>query len=95
MTRRVLIGLALAAVWTCGPMAQNVSDDLSSPTLRIGWSEFKQLYDEGKVLVVDVRDEGGFAAGHIPKARLIPLEDVEARAPELKKQKLPVVTYCS
>ena len=95
MTRRILIGLALAAVWTCGPVAQDVPDDPSSPKLRIAWSEFKKLYDDGKVVVVDVRDAAGFAAGHIPKARLIPLEDVESRAAELKKQKLPIVTYCS
>ena len=75
--------------------AAPTADDISSSKLRIAWAEFKKLYDEGKVIVVDVRDEAGFAAGHIPKARLIPLEDVESRASELKKQKLPVVTYCS
>ena len=35
------------------------------------------------------------AAGHIPGAILIPLQDVVRRAGELRAAKKPVVTYCA
>ena len=91
----MIAALALVVGIAIGPAVAQTADDLSSPKLRIAWSEFKRLYDEEKVLVVDVRDGGAFAAGHIPNARLIPLDEIEVRAKDLKKQKLPVVTYCS
>jgi rhodanese-related sulfurtransferase len=69
--------------------------DVSSPKLRIGWEEFKKLYDAKKVVVVDVRDKGAFEAGHIPDSRSVPLDEVERRAAELKKLKKPIVTYCA
>jgi 3-mercaptopyruvate sulfurtransferase SseA len=94
MTRPFLLTLALVVATTCAG-AQTVPDDASSPKLRVGWTEFKKLYDEGKVVVVDVRDCGSFEAGHIPKARCVPLNEIEARTAELKKLKLPIVTYCA
>ena len=94
MTRLFLLTLALVVASTCAG-AQTVPDDAASPKLRVGWTEFKKLYDEGKVVVVDVRDCGSFEAGHIPKARCVPVNEIEARAVELKKLKLPIVTYCA
>jgi rhodanese-related sulfurtransferase len=94
MTRRFLVLAAAALVLGCsGAVAQE--DALSSPKLRIGWDEFKKLYDENKVVVLDVRGEGAYQTGHIPGARSIPLDDVEKRIAELKKVKKPIVTYCA
>ena len=45
--------------------------------------------------VLDVRENDEFAAGHLPKARHIPLKELEARLPELAKFKeKPVIVTC-
>lgn len=96
MTRRALLltaGLAVLSA-ACGAAAQG-GGDISSPKLRVAWAEFKKLHESGKVVVVDVRDEASFAAGHIPGATNIPGGEVEKRARELKKLKRPIVTYCA
>jgi rhodanese-related sulfurtransferase len=94
MIRILMLMMAAALVLGCsGAVAQE--DDISSPKLRIGWDEFKKLYDENKVVVVDVRGEAAYQTGHIPGARSIPLGDVEKRIVELKKLKKPIVTYCA
>jgi rhodanese-related sulfurtransferase len=63
--------------------------------LRVSFEEFKKLYDRGEVLVVDVRSAESYQAGHIPGAISVPLDAVEARIPELKKEKRAIVTYCT
>jgi Rhodanese-like domain len=95
MKRLVLMVVPLLAFAVAAARAQSDDEVLSSPKLRITWDEFKKKYDGGKVIVVDVRDAGSFAAGHIPKALSVPLPEIERRAPELKKLKKPVVLYCA
>jgi rhodanese-related sulfurtransferase len=94
MRRRLFVLVAAMCALSCS-VGLGQEDDVSSPKLRIGWDEFKKLYDEKKVVVVDVRDLGSFEAGHIPGSRLVPLDEVEKRAADLKKLKKPVVTYCA
>lgn len=67
----------------------------SSPELRISFDEFRKLYDAGQVLVLDTRGQAAYEAGHIAGAEWLPLDAVEARIPELKKEKRPIITYCS
>lgn len=95
MTRRALLLMTGLAVFgaACGTAAQ--TGGTSSPKLRIAWAEFKKLHDSGKVAIVDVRDEASYAAGHVPGAKLIPAEEIGKRAGELKKLKVPIVTYCA
>jgi len=94
VTRRLFVLVAtMCALNSSVGRSQEV--DVSSPKLRIGWEEFKKLYDAKKVVVVDVRDKGAFEAGHIPDSRSVPLDEVERRAAELKKLKKPIVTYCA
>jgi rhodanese-related sulfurtransferase/DNA-binding transcriptional ArsR family regulator len=52
-----------------------------------------KLIQEGEVVVLDVRPSGEFAAGHIPGARSIPLNDLQKRLQELPKRK-QIVAYC-
>ena len=94
MIRRTLLAFAAVVALSCG-VGFGQEEDIYSPKLRIGWDEFKKLYDEKKIVVVDVRDAGAFEAGHIPQARSIPLDEAEKRAGDLKKQKKPIVTYCA
>lgn len=66
-----------------------------SPALRIAVTDFKELQAKGDVLVLDVRDAESYRQGHLPGAVLMPLETVESRAPALRNEKRPIVTYCS
>ncbi len=93
MRRLFVLATALLVVACSGAVAQE--DDIYAPKLRIAWDEFKKLYDEKNVVVIDVRDEGSFHNANIPGARSIPLDNVEKRMPELKKLKKPIVTYCA
>lgn len=54
--------------------------------------EAKELIDSGEVQVLDVRTPDEFAAGHIPGAKLVPLQVIESMLSELDKdQKYLVV----
>lgn len=48
---------------------------------------------QGTAIVLDVRPEDEFAAGHVPGARNIPLAELEKRLSELPKG-VEVVAYC-
>jgi predicted methyltransferase len=67
----------------------------TDPALRITQAEFAKLSAARAVTIVDVRDAGAFAAGHIPGALSVPLESVEQEADGLRKIGKPIVTYCS
>jgi rhodanese-related sulfurtransferase len=49
--------------------------------------------DEGDVVVIDVRPVEEFAAGHIPKARSIPVNELKRRLAELPRTR-QIVAYC-
>jgi phage shock protein E len=53
----------------------------------------KQLVAEGATLL-DVRTPGEFGGSHLPGAKNIPVDELEARVAELDKAR-PVVTYCA
>jgi 3-mercaptopyruvate sulfurtransferase SseA len=71
------------------------SRDWRDPGLRISVDEFVKITSSGSATIIDVRDEGMFAKGHIPNAILIPLDDVESSADRLRGLKQPFLTYCS
>ncbi len=47
----------------------------------------------GDVLVLDVRPKEEFAAGHLPHARSLPVDELRKRLAEIPKD-VPVVAYC-
>lgn len=55
--------------------------------------EAKQLIDDNKVAVIDVRTPEEFAEGHIPNSKLIPLQELESRLDELNKDE-PYLIVC-
>jgi rhodanese-related sulfurtransferase len=89
-----MLFIALVCAVVLQAPAAPTQDDTSSPALRIGYEEFKKLYDDHRVVVVDTRDEKSFEAGHIPGARVIPAADIANHVGELKRLKAPIVTYC-
>jgi rhodanese-related sulfurtransferase len=53
--------------------------------------EAKQMIDNGEVEVLDVRTPEEFSAGHIPGAKLVPLQLIEGMLTELDKDQKYVV----
>ena len=92
----VLTPAAPAITAPAAPLDRD-SEAWKSPDLRISVDEFKRLVAEGKVLVVDVRDQDSFTAGHLPEAILITLEEImEGNGGErLRSEGRHIVTYCS
>jgi 3-mercaptopyruvate sulfurtransferase SseA len=62
--------------------------------LRITVAELRQALEKGEAVVVDVRNEQSYKAGHIKGARWIFESDVPSRAGELPRDKM-IVTYCA
>ena len=56
-------------------------------------AELERLLAHGEVTLIDVRPAEEYAAGHIPGAMSVPLEDLMARAPSLHGPE-PVIAYC-
>lgn len=54
---------------------------------EIGTLEATRLMNQAGTLVLDVRDEKEFAAGHLPRARHIPVRDLAKRVEEISKYK--------
>jgi len=59
----------------------------------ISAAELLQRLVEGNVVLLDVRPVEEYAAGHLPDALSIPVTDLEARLPELPREK-EIVAYC-
>ena len=95
-----LVRITVIGVWLANGgalLGQQLSSSEPSSIARLGMDEFRKLHTAGAVLVVDVRDELVFKAGHIPKAVSVPLAEIERRIAEVRERARdrPVVTYCS
>jgi thioredoxin len=55
--------------------------------------DLAKLIKERRVLVVDVREPGPYNRAHIPSAKNIRPEDIEAKLPELVVFRMPVIVY--
>jgi 3-mercaptopyruvate sulfurtransferase SseA len=61
---------------------------------RVTVTELKDLLAKNEAIVIDVRNQASYDAGHIRGAKLIPEAEVVNHADELPRNKL-IVTYCS
>lgn len=58
-------------------------------------NEALRMINDQDAWVLDVRDAGGFKAGHLPQARHIPLSTLQGRISELGKAgEKPIIVYC-
>ncbi|MFU2489390.1 rhodanese-like domain-containing protein [Thauera sp. WH-1] len=85
---------ALAAVsgaWLMADLIRNHGDKSQlSPV------EATLLVNREDAVIIDVREQGEYAQGHIPNARHIPLGELERRSKELEKWKThPVILCCA
>ena len=62
-------------------------------TTAVSTDELLQLLADGQAIVIDVRPEPEFTAGHLPGALHIPLEELAERIKELPGDQ-QVVAYC-
>jgi len=63
---------------------------------KVSQFQATQYMNQGKTLVLDVRNAEEFASGHLPNAKNIPLADLNNRIKEIEKSKNTVViTVCA
>lgn len=61
----------------------------------VGTLEATRLMNQQNTLVLDIRDAQDFAVGHLPRARHIPVAELEKRVAEIQKFKdKPVIVTC-
>lgn len=62
---------------------------------RVSQLQATQYMNQGKTLVLDVRNPDEFASGHLPGAKNIPIDELANRLGEIEKSKSHVViTVC-
>ncbi len=62
---------------------------------EIGTLEATRLMNSGEALVLDIRDNGEYNGGRIPKSKNIPLADLDKRVDDLVRFKeKPVIVTC-
>lgn len=79
-------GTPATAPTTPAPQADNVR--------RITVDELKKDLDAHQAVVIDVRGDAAYKAGHIKGAQMIPGGEIDKHVNELPKDKL-IVLYCS
>ncbi|MDE2427314.1 MAG: rhodanese-like domain-containing protein [Burkholderiales bacterium] len=58
---------------------------------KVSHLQATQYMNQGKTLVLDVRNPDEFSAGHLPNAKNIPLAELKQRIGEIEKSKKNVV----
>jgi rhodanese-related sulfurtransferase/predicted transcriptional regulator len=90
---RLWLALRDASVAQLAEVERAARDYLGDDVEAIGRDELVTRLGRGDVVLVDVRPEVEFAAGHIDGARSIPLDELEQRLAELPADR-EVVAYC-
>ena len=85
----VLLSILAAGAMSARAFAQGEAQQV--PPDRVSLEEFKALRAAGKIFVLDVRIG---ATTKIKGATYIPLDQLEARLPELPRDR-EIITYCS
>ena len=82
--------LLLALLTGCGSTAEN-----TGTYTQISQEKAKEMMDQQDVVILDVREQEEYDAGHIPGAILIPYTMIEEKANELLQEKDHLIlVYC-
>jgi predicted sulfurtransferase len=92
-TSRFLASLAVLLVAGAG-RAQPAVPATADQAPRIEGADVKRLVDKGEAVLLDVRNQTGWDAGHAEGAIHIPEAQLAARLKELPKDKL-IAAYCT
>jgi len=90
---RLWLALRGASAARLAEVERAAREYLGAPVEAIGRKELVERLRRGDVVLVDVRPEEEFAAGHIEGARSIPFDELEERLAELPTDR-EVVAYC-
>jgi rhodanese-related sulfurtransferase len=90
---RVWLALRDASAARLAEVERAARDYLGEDVEAIGRDELVERLRRGDAVLVDVRPEEEFAAGHIEGARSVPLEELDRRLAELPPDR-EVVAYC-
>lgn len=75
-------------------VAPQAGEESSPDIRRVTLEQAKAAFDSGDAVFVDVRGAEYFSARHIPTARSIPLNELEARMGELHPEDW-IILYCT
>ena len=98
-----IVVLALGVLNGCNSAEKNAKSSPIAPAnaqtpadgaRRVTVAELKDLLDKDQAVVIDVRNEASYNAGHIRGSKLIPEAELVNHLDELPRNKL-IVTYCS
>jgi rhodanese-related sulfurtransferase len=90
---RVWLALRDASAARLAEVERAARDYVGEDVEAIGRDELVERMRRGEAVLVDVRPEEEFAAGHIEGARSIPIEELDRRLAELPADR-EVVAYC-
>ena len=93
MKKLIFLLLAVMMLTACG---QNKENDREVTYMNITAEEAKEIMDiEEGYIILDVREQDEYDAGHIPGAILIPYTQIEAKASEMLADKDQLIlVYC-
>jgi rhodanese-related sulfurtransferase len=92
-TLRLWLSLRDASVARLAEVERAAREYLGEDVETIGREELRARLASGEVVLIDVRPQEEFAAGHIEGARSIPIEELERRLEELPADR-EIVAYC-
>ena len=90
----VLCSIAIIGAIRVTATASASLGQASDDARRISPDEVRELLKQKKAVLVDVRGEVAYKAGHIKGALSIPYSEIGERAKELPRDKM-IVAYCS
>jgi 3-mercaptopyruvate sulfurtransferase SseA len=61
---------------------------------RVTADEMNEMVKNGQAVIIDVRNQAAYDAGHIPGSKLIPAGEILNHLNELPRDKM-IITYCS
>lgn len=88
----VLVALLAGCGAKATPVAVNADTDLSTLPVLLDPTTVNQIRERADVLLIDVREQAEYDAGHIPGITLIPMGDIANRLAEIPKDKTVVVS---
>ena len=93
MKKLIFLLLAVMMLTACG---QDIENDQGAVYVNITAEEAKQIMDnEEGYIILDVREQDEYDAGHIPEAILIPYTQIEEKAEEVLTDKDQLIlVYC-
>jgi rhodanese-related sulfurtransferase len=92
-TLRVWLALREASAARLAEVERAAREYLGGDVEAIGRDELVARMARGDIVLVDVRPDEEYAAGHIDGARSIPIDELERRLAELPRSR-EVVAYC-